>query len=183
MPNERPWYREPESFIALAALVVSLSAVIVGIYEASLQRAHDRAEVWPHVEISTFTTPEGAALYLENTGLGPAIVNSAVVSVDGKPQKNWNEVLQTLKGSAPIHFSQTTVIDHALRAGDRVQMIGLANKDIPPNFWDWIARVSIRVCYASAFGEHWTVRDDHLGGNSTWSIVPDCPPRAPGVEF
>jgi hypothetical protein len=61
--NERrpPWYREPETFIAVAALVVSVSAVAVGLYEARLQRTHDRAEVWPHVEISTFVTPTGAS--------------------------------------------------------------------------------------------------------------------------
>ena len=80
MPDNRPWYREPESFIAIAALIVSLSAVVVGIYEARLQRAHDVAEVWPHVEITTFITPRGASLSLENTGLGPAIINSVVGS-------------------------------------------------------------------------------------------------------
>jgi len=31
MSDDRPWYREPETFIAVAALVVSISAVAVGI--------------------------------------------------------------------------------------------------------------------------------------------------------
>lgn len=57
MSDDRPWYREPETFIAIAALIVSVSAMVVGIYEAALQRAHDRAEVWPHVELDTFTNP------------------------------------------------------------------------------------------------------------------------------
>jgi len=68
MSDDRPWYREPETFVAVAALIVSVSAVAVGIYEAALQRAHDRAEVWPHVELSTYITPKGAALFVENTG-------------------------------------------------------------------------------------------------------------------
>src|SRR5438105_11746607 len=183
MSETRPWYREPESFIALAALIVSVSAVVVGIYEAALQRAHDRAEVWPHVEISTFTTPQGAALYLENTGLGPAIIQSVTVSVDGKPRKSWNDVLGTLYKGALPPFSVTTVDDHALRAGDKVQMIGLARKDLPANFWDWIARVSVKVCYESAFHEHWTVSDDRLGGTSTWATLGDCPPRPADTAF
>jgi len=41
MSDDRSWYREPETFIAIAALIVSVSAMVVGIYEA----AHDRAEV------------------------------------------------------------------------------------------------------------------------------------------
>ena len=100
MKGDRPWYREPETFIAVAALVVSVSAVAVGLYEAQLQRAHDRAEVWPHVEISTFVTPKGASLFVENTGLGPAIIKSVVVTVDGKPRRSWDDVLRALGDSA-----------------------------------------------------------------------------------
>jgi hypothetical protein len=183
MPDNRPWYREPESFIAIAALIVSLSAVTVGIYEAWLQRAHDRAEVWPHVEIMTLITPKGASLYLENTGLGPAIINSVVVSVDGKPGHNWNDVLRTLEGSEPGPFNNSTVTDHALRAGDKAELIGLVQKDIPPGFWKWIARVSMKVCYRSAFEDHWMLSDDYLGGTSKWVAVKDCPPRAAGTDF
>ena len=100
MKGDRPWYREPETFIAVAALVVSVSAVAVGLYEAQLQRAHDRADVWPHVEISTFVTPKGASLFVENTGLGPAIIKSVVVTVDGKPRRSWDDVLRALGDSA-----------------------------------------------------------------------------------
>jgi hypothetical protein len=185
-PNNRPWYREPETYIALAALIVSLSAVVVGIYEAALQRAHDRAEVWPHLEVLTFTTPQGASVYLENTGLGPAIVNSAVVTVDGKPQRNWPEAMAGLfRGNGPQRartLSVRTVDDHALRAGDKVQMIGLAPEDLPPNFWDWIGRVRISVCYESAFHDHWRV-SARLGVTSSWESVRDCPIPVHDVQF
>jgi hypothetical protein len=63
--SERRWYTEPETFIAAAALVVSVSAVVVGLYETSLQRHHDRAEVWPHVEIATFTGDQGTTVTVE----------------------------------------------------------------------------------------------------------------------
>ena len=125
MNGDRPWYREPETFIAVAALVVSVSAVAVGLYEAQLQRAHDRAEVWPHVEISTFVTPKGASLFVENTGLGPAIIKSVVVTVDGKPRRNWDDVLRALGDSARAAMSTTTVVDHALRGGERTALVGL----------------------------------------------------------
>ena len=103
--------------------------------------------------------------------------------MDGKPQQNWNDVLRTLMGAEPPQFNNTTVIDHALRAGDKVELIGLAQKDIAPGFWKWIARVSMRVCYASAFDQHWMLSDDHLGGTSKWDPVSDCPPRPAGMDF
>src|SRR5437016_619492 len=168
MKGDRPWYREPETFIAVAALIVSVSAVAVGLYEAQLQRAHDRAEVWPHVEISTYTTPQGASLFVENTGIGPAIIKSIVVTVDGQPRKNWPDVMHALNDSAPMPTSMSTVADRALRGGDKVTMVALDQKSIPPKFWQWISRVSITTCYSSVFGDSWIVSDDQLGGSSTW---------------
>jgi hypothetical protein len=175
MAIDRPWYREPETFIAFAALVVSLTAVVVGTYEAALQRRHDRAEVWPRVEISTFVLPQGAALRLDNTGIGPALVKTITVTVDGKPQRNWDDALRTLYGhEAPLH-SSTTVTEHALRAGDEVTLVGVGQANLPNDFWKWVSRVSVSVCYSSVFDESWVVTDDHLGGSSKWEPVKRCP--------
>ena len=183
MSDDRPWYREPETFIAVAALIVSVTAVVVGIYEASLQRKHDRAEVWPHLEITTFTTPQGAAIKLTNTGIGPAIVHSITVTVDGKPQRSWPEALATLEGHQAPPFSNSTVTEHAFRAGDEITIVGIAQKDLPPDFWKWVGRVSLSVCYSSVYGESWKVSDDHLGGNSVWASVEHCPAQWKGVDL
>jgi hypothetical protein len=183
MSADRPWYREPETFIAVAALIVSVSAVVVGIYEASLQRAHDRAEVWPHVELSTYVTPKGAALYLENNGIGPALIKSITVRVDGRPQHNWAEVLQRLLGRPASQLENSTVRERAVRAGDRVTLVGIPTSDMPPSFWKSIGRVSVAVCYSSVFDEHWTVTDVALGGSSVWAKVKGCPAQAPDAEF
>ena len=183
MADDRPWYREPETFIAVAALVVSVSAVVVGLYEASLQRRHDRAEVWPHLEISTFTTLQGVALRLDNTGIGPALVKSITVTVDGKSQHSWDEPLTTLYGHEPPPHSDLTVTEHALRAGDQLTVVGIGTKDLPPNFWKWIGRVSVSICYTSVFGEAWRVSDDYLGGSSTWKSVSSCPAQPKGFDL
>lgn len=184
MSDGRPWYREPETFIALAALVVSLSAVVVGIYEASLQRAHDRAEVWPHVEVGTFTTPTDATVYLENTGVGPAVINSIVVTVDGKPRRNWQEVVTALFGdAAPSRFGHETVRDHSLRAGDKVVLLDLSAASVT-GFWDEIRRVGVTVCYASVFGEHWELSGPKLGGGKIeWTSVAGCGPQPATASF
>lgn len=184
MSDERPWYREPETFIALAALVVSLSAVAVGIYEASLQRAHDRAEVWPHVEVGTFTTPTDATVYLENTGVGPAVINSIIVTVDGKPRRNWEEVVTALFGdAAPARFGHETVRDHSLRAGDKVVLLDLSTGSVT-GFWDQIKRVGVTVCYASVFGERWELAGPKLGGGKIdWTPVTQCPAQPATSSF
>lgn len=180
----RPWYREPETFIALAALVVSVSAVAVGLYEAALQRRHDRAEVWPHLEIETFTRPTGAVVYLDNTGIGPAIVQQIVVRLDGRHVNSWHTVVDSLLGHHAEHFSNTTVHDHGIRAGDRVALIDLPDAATPQPFWDKIKRVALTVCYADVFDEHWVVSEPELGSAPLhWRSVDACPPQPDSTYF
>ncbi|MEO7086213.1 MAG: hypothetical protein ABI442_07780 [Gemmatimonadaceae bacterium] len=182
MSDDRPWYREPESFIALAALIVSLSAVVVGIYEASLQRTHDRAEVWPHVELSTYTSPQSVSVGVENTGIGPAIIHYTVVSVDGKPAANWHDVLKASLGDAPAQFNTSTVADRSMRAGDKSTLIELPTSVLRPGFLRQAARISIALCYSSVFGDSWMMTG-HLGDRAVSTSVHTCPAQPSNVDF
>ena len=180
---DRPWYREPETFIAFAALVVSVSAVAVGIYEAALQRAHDRAEVWPHLELSTYVMPKGAELRLDNNGIGPAIVHSIVVSVDNRPRHKWDEVIEAITGKKPDALENSTAAERAIRAGDRVILVGVPAQSLPPGMWTYIKRVSVRVCYSSVFGESWVLESKQLSTASTWTPVAKCDSQPAGMDF
>ncbi|HEY4132760.1 MAG TPA: hypothetical protein VGM50_19255 [Gemmatimonadaceae bacterium] len=62
--------------IAIAAVFTSVVAVALGAYSAYLQRAHDRAEVWPRVEIGLWESPKVAVIQVLNTGIGPARIES-----------------------------------------------------------------------------------------------------------
>lgn len=183
--SERAWYREPETFIAVAALIVSVSAVVVGLYEASLQRKHDRAEVFPRLSVATITSVNGATISLVNGGIGPAIVEYVAVSVDGKPQKDWGTALTALSGRDPgNNYGNSTVADESVRAGDRFQMVGIPTSAMPANFWNAIKRVSIRICYVSVFDEAWTLRVDSLGASpDVRQPAKSCPTQPVGVGF
>lgn len=185
MSEGRPWYREPETFIALAALVVSVSAVVVGFYEAALQRRHDRAEVWPHLEVTTYTMPKGATLSVENTGIGPALIKSIVVTVDRKRAHNWNEVLTALLGHAPpAPYSNSTISESVLRSGEKVTLVGIPSEDMPAGFWNSVGRVGLTVCYSSVFDESWLLKDARVGQRSTtWEEVSRCAAPARDEEF
>jgi hypothetical protein len=174
MSDGRPWYREPETFIAVAALIVSLTAVVVGVYEAMLQRSHDRAEVWPHLEIQTWTSNGAVRLQLVNTGLGPGVVRFVSVTVDGQPRRDWDAALATLYGHAPPPHSNSTVFQHALRGGDSTLMVGLPASAVPSNFSQWAGRVVVHVCYTDVFDDHFSVLDT-LGKSSRWLTVKSCP--------
>jgi hypothetical protein len=182
MSEMRPWYTQPETFVAVAALIVSLSALGVGVYEASLQRSHDRAEVWPNLEVSVFAGPDGARIQAENTGLGPAVVEAIAVSLDGRAQTNWRSVLATLVGDSTRAYDNSTVFQHSLRPGDRVNLLALPSQSMPTAFWKQIRRVVVSICYRSVFDQKFFVQDT-LGSASHWSDVKDCPAQVATADF
>jgi hypothetical protein len=182
MADDRPWYREPETFIAVAALIVSVTAVVVGVYEAALQRKHDVAEVWPHLELSTWVNETNAMFRIDNTGLGPAIVKFVEVRVDGKAQRTWDDALRALYGREPPAFAHATTIEHALRPGDRAVLVSLPANDLPRDFWSSVGRIAVRVCYESVFHERWFVIDT-LGKSDRWTETGNCPAQPTSTDF
>lgn len=183
MSDDRPWYREPETFIAVAALIVSVTAVVVGIYEAKLQRAHDRAEVWPHLEIGTYTSPKGVGIILQNTGIGPAIVKSVIVAVDGKPMHNWDEALTALFRRNTSSDENYTAANSGIRAGDKLTLVGVVSSKIPkPGFSAYGPRMNVVVCYTSVFDDAWQLTA-HIWGNDEWQPVKQCGPQPKGTDF
>ena len=151
--------------------------------KAALQRAHDRAEVWPHIELSTYAMPKGAELRLENSGIGPAIVHSIVVSVDNRPRHNWTEVIEAITGKKPDALENSSAAERAIRAGDRVTLVGVPAQFPPPGMWDYIKRVSVRVCYSSVFGESWVLESKQLTTASTWMPIAKCDSLPAGLDF
>jgi hypothetical protein len=72
--------------VAVSSLVVALAAVAVTIWQGMLTRKHNRLSVLPRLRID-FDHPTGGEVVvtLMNTGLGPAVINSYEVRVDGAP--------------------------------------------------------------------------------------------------
>lgn len=183
MDATRRWYTEPESFVAVAALIVSLSALGVGVYEAKLQRAHDRADVWPHLELEAFVEGDaGAKVQLENTGLGPAVVESIAVTADGQPLRDWPAALQALTGDSARAYSNTTVYQHGIRPGDHITLLGMPPASMPTPFWKQIRRIVATICYRSVFDEIWQLTDT-LGAANHWSRPNACPAQPATTDF
>lgn len=178
MSDRRPrWYLEPEMLIALAALAASLCAVAVGAYEAYLQRRYDRATVWPRVELTSTTGPDGARLDLVNSGLGPALVHSAVVTVDGQRARDWQDVLTRLLGHPVKRYSTSSVYDRAIRAGESVTMAAVPPEELSGVSPAALERLGVTVCYASVYGESWELVAGRRGGPALYREVGHCAPR------
>jgi len=173
--TDRPFWRQPEWVITLVTVVTSVAALTLGAYTAQLQRRHDSASVWPHLEFGITFAQQVSGMQIINSGVGPAIVQSVGVSVDGHAVKSWPEVFKLVLDSAPSKYSSSSVSDHVIRSGETVNWFQLPTSILPSDIQARIARVAIEICYASVYDEHWIVADGHAGQGSVWRNVKQCP--------
>ncbi len=59
MSAPRPRRLSSELIIALSALGISLCALFVSVYEASVLSAQQRASVWPYGDVGAFYNADG----------------------------------------------------------------------------------------------------------------------------
>ena len=69
-----------DRIVSWSAIFVSLSTLFVIIYQTNLMRTEQKAAVFPYLTIGFRINNEGQALYVTNSGLGPAIIKSVRVT-------------------------------------------------------------------------------------------------------
>lgn len=170
-----------ETFIVT---VIGISALFVSGYTAYVQRQQVRAAVWPILEYGTSNEPK-IRFTIDNKGVGPAIIRSVIVRVDGEPVRNWHDALQRLLGPGEYKFTQSTISGHTFSAGESMDVMVPHDSDGGPLTFDksaalWTAlnkergRVAVEICYSSTLGNCWILRRD-ANSRSTTTEVRTCP--------
>ena len=116
-PRERNW----DALAAVLAAGIGFLALVVSGYTAYIQRQQVRAQVWPYLIAGNDDGNDSIFVY--NKGVGPAIVKTAQVFVDGKPQPDWAHVLAAL-GLPDHRYSQSTLNPGVISAGEQVSIGG-----------------------------------------------------------
>ena len=74
-----------DRIVGISAMIISLSSLIVFIYQTKLMREHQYQSVYPYLSVTTerfgFPNP---AIILTNDGIGPAIIVSSVITYKGE---------------------------------------------------------------------------------------------------
>jgi hypothetical protein len=77
-------------FIAIAALFVSVLTSLTLLYQTRVIADQYAATIWPYLSSSGEAGPRGLSMGIVNDGLGPALIQSAQLLVDGKPATGWS---------------------------------------------------------------------------------------------
>lgn len=166
------------------ALGVSLLALAIGAYQTRLMQDQARASVWPYLTIGTTYTNDvddnGFILQVDNFGIGPAKVGSVKLSLDGRPQRTWNDVLEVLdiKG---VNYSTSSlggdVIPPNINRETTIGAIRINERQAAKRFYDATSRFELEICYCSVYDECWISRWHRSG------VEPVARCTGPNVAF
>jgi hypothetical protein len=178
-PRGRNW----NALSAIIASLIGLLALCVSGYTAYIQREQVRAQVWPWLFAGNDDNSQ--SIVVANKGVGPAIVRSAQMLVDGKPQRDWKRVLQALN-LPPHEFAQATLNPNVLSPGEEVQIVKFLDKGDYQNFKAAATNhLTTDICFCSTLHECWMYTDQHLVGYKSIAqlVKPiDQCPRLPASE-
>ncbi len=165
----RPW----DAVAAIVAALIGFLALMVSGYTAYVQRQQVRAQVWPYLILTNYDDQRSLSVF--NKGVGPAIMRTARVRVDGKPQKDWDGVLDALGIAKPRHYALSTIHTNVLSPGEHTAIISFEDENVYKAFRNSaLGRMKTDLCYCSTLGECWAYSDSIFGNAPVLKPLSEC---------
>ncbi len=176
-----------------SAVVMSLVSILIGLEHGRTMQKLVEANSWPNLSFSTSNADPsgkpGVILSINNTGVGPARIESFELFYDGRPMASPTALFQAccatvIAAHRTRSFTTTLspVADEVVPAKDRIAFLGVPLEGNDPSVWKEIEskrwKVRVRVCYCSVIGECWA-RDSAARRPAA---VKQCAPSQP-VEY
>ncbi|HJR72350.1 MAG TPA: hypothetical protein VJ806_01765 [Luteimonas sp.] len=163
---------------AISAVMIGLVAVAVSAYTAVIQRQQVRAQVWPRLMM--YSGGSTGEFGVANRGVGPAIVKSVRVDVDGKPVHDWKELYGRLRiADADPYYNSLS--GQVFSAGQDMMYLRPSTRE-HYNALRAMAgsRFGLVTCYCSTLGECWTTQTRLTSLDDQQRAVKSCPASGPG---
>ena len=153
--------------LSASAGIVAISALLVSVYQAYIARQQVRMSAWPYVTQGNTGGGTDWAWVVANVGLGPALVRSMRVDVDGKAVRDWGAFgttmlavdETTLKARLREHRVTTSTIRRGtvLLPGNTTELLRISGGPFAGAMRQLLndERVSVRFCYCSLYQECW----------------------------
>jgi hypothetical protein len=183
-----------QTALAVIGIFTGSVALYATLNESDAVRKQLDASVWPNVETgSELWTKEAVARREEfhgtegplfrftalNSGIGPARIASVQITVDGKPQQRWAQVIEALTGLSQTTFGSNTLGGRVIRAGETIYPMTLMGEPAQL-FLDKLSgpsdpnhRIVTQICYCSVFDQCWITSSDSV--RSGPEHVEKCP--------
>jgi hypothetical protein len=145
--------------IAVCALLISSLATAASWWQTRVIEEQLSAQVWPYVSVNEDLSESAVKISIVNNGLGPAILRSMVLSIDGKPKSSFVDVLHSILGPELQHRRPRNELMNlnlsspgaggVLRAGDSNTLFEFTSKHFARQLAVGTTHLDIRTCYCA----------------------------------
>jgi hypothetical protein len=164
-------------FIAIAAVLISALTAGTLFYQTRVIGDQFAATIWPYLSVGTTYDTDGETIEVTNDGVGPALIRSAQLRVDGRSVGAWNDYIKVLAAEPAMRpiwrraraaaiarpgnratISMTSIgPSSTLRPGETRTLLKLLfTSNVPAQALSRHA-VALDLCYCSLNGSCWTV--------------------------
>ncbi|MEL7220567.1 MAG: hypothetical protein AAGJ93_04560 [Bacteroidota bacterium] len=147
--------------LAISALLISLSALVVSIVEMRTMQVQQKAMVYPHLDVGESYSSEGFTIYAKNTGTGLAVVKSVEVSLDDKPFESWMDIINYIlpEGHSVGYniVSVGAINGKVIPASEVIKVFGVDWTDESRVLVNRLISLKYRICYCSLLDDCWEI--------------------------
>jgi hypothetical protein len=164
-PAGRRWPSN-DALLSIAALLLSLCAVVTTVWQTSIMRQQLRLSVWPKVRADVrFLSDNGESYFrikLMNLGVGPAILRDVRITYRGQRVDSlsqfWDRVLAE-NNAKPARSTELNTISAGEVLVQQQSVVLIEARGATPSTADLFRKarphLHITVRYASIYGEVW----------------------------
>ena len=163
-------------FLAIAAVLISAVTAAALIYQTRVIGDQFAATIWPYLSVGATYDTSGETIEVTNDGVGPALIRSAQLFVDGRAVRAWNDYLKVLRHDPKLRkiFLRAETAYKAgrvdatvrmssigpsstLRPGESQRLLRIDLPEIVPTQELVKHSVALDFCYCSLNGSCWTL--------------------------
>ncbi|TVQ19418.1 MAG: hypothetical protein EA361_00780 [Bacteroidetes bacterium] len=161
MKQEKPQKKQlikPEMLIAAFAILISISTLIVYIYQSNLMKQQQKMSVWPYLNYGPSWGQDYFIVDLINKGIGPAIIENVTITFDGKEIEGIEGIMKLVPDSIRGSYSFSTIPPGlVIMAGEALTLLNVTEPTVVAYLMDNILndKFHMEVCYSSVYGDSW----------------------------
>jgi hypothetical protein len=149
-----------EFMVAMGAIMISLATLAVYIYQAKIMQSQQHTSVWPYIEWTmTVSSVDGIYLSVVNKGVGPAIIKSTELYMDGKLVGSSKDMINKLTNGKmdSIGLFTQTIDKRVISPGEELRLFHMSGKRLlNTEFGNFFERIKYKIRYESIYGDCWT---------------------------
>lgn len=151
-----------EIIMASSAVIISLSALIVSIFQVNIMQEQMHLSVTPRLDISYSNVgPDNSreiSISLINSGIGPAEIMAMEITLDNRPMNTWGNLLSEIKDELNYYptFSSAKTNNRMLSPEKIFRIFSVTDSVWADKINLYRKRIKIKIYYRSLF-EDWQV--------------------------